>query len=567
MGLVHGLHFNNLRGDIYGGMVAAVVALPLALAFGVASGLGAIAGLYGAIFVGFFAALFGGTPAQVSGPTGPMTVVMAGIVTIFTGNPGLALMAVILGGVFQILLGLSRVGQYIALVPYPVVSGFMSGIGCIILILQLGPLVGHAASPEGIVTTLKAIPGFYGNPVWDAALAGVLVLAIMYLTPGRIAKVAPPSLLALLVVTPLAYAFLPDAPTIGEVPRGFPTPLMPTITWETLQIVLESAAILAVLGAIDSLLTSLVCDNMTRTQHDPDRELIGQGIGNMVAGVFGGLPGAGATMRSVANIRTGGRTPISGVLHSIILLAVLLGLGPLAEKIPLAVLGGILFKVGIDIIDWRFLRHILQAPRIDVVIMTVVLLTTVLVDLITAVAVAVAVGMIFASLFFVKRMADLELANLHIVTNPTPSTPLLPEEATILEQANGKILLIHVDGPMSFGSAKTMVRRLETVPGFNTFSSVVLDLSKVPAIDGTAALAVEDMLNIIKAHNQHLFFVSMQPHVTEALDGLGVLVQIRPGHRFASRLEALQKASLVEGASPKDPSGPSATNRNLPATP
>ena len=486
MGLVHGLHFNNLRGDIYGGMVAAVVALPLALAFGVASGLGAIAGLYGAIFVGFFAALFGGTPAQVSGPTGPMTVVMAGIVTIFAGNPGLALMAVILGGVFQILLGLSRVGQYIALVPYPVVSGFMSGIGCIILILQLGPLVGHAASPEGVVTTLKAIPGFYGNPVWDAALAGILVLAIMYLTPGRIAKVTPPSLLALLVVTPLAYAFLPDAPTIGEVPRGFPTPLMPTLTWDTLQIVLESAAILAVLGAIDSLLTSLVCDNMTRTQHDPDRELIGQGIGNMVAGVFGGLPGAGATMRSVANIRTGGRTPISGVLHSIILLAVLLGLGPLAEKIPLAVLGGILFKVGIDIIDWRFLRHILQAPRIDVVIMTVVLLTTVLVDLITAVA----VGMIFASLFFVKRMADLELANLHIVTNPTPSTPLLPEEATILEQANGKILLIHVDGPMSFGSAKTMVRRLETVPGFNTFSSVVLDLSKVPAIDGTAALAV-----------------------------------------------------------------------------
>ncbi len=563
MGLVHGLHFNNIRGDIYGGMVAAVVALPLALAFGVASGLGAIAGLYGAIFVGFFAALFGGTPAQVSGPTGPMTVVMAGIVTIFAGNPGLALMAVILGGVFQILLGLSRVGQYIALVPYPVVSGFMSGIGCIILILQLGPLVGHASSPEGVVTTLKAIPGFYGNPVWDAALAGVLVLVIMYLTPGRIAKVAPPSLLALLVVTPLAYVFLPDAPTIGEVPRGFPTPLMPTFTWDTLQIVLESAAILAVLGAIDSLLTSLVCDNMTRTQHDPDRELIGQGIGNMVAGVFGGLPGAGATMRSVANIRTGGRTPISGVLHSIILLAVLLGLGPLAEKIPLAVLGGILFKVGIDIIDWRFLRHILQAPRIDVVIMTVVLLTTVLVDLITAVA----VGMVFASLFFVKRMADLELANLHIVTNPTPSTPLLPEEATILEQANGKILLIHVDGPMSFGSAKTMVRRLETVPGFNTFSSVVLDLSKVPAIDGTAALAVEDMLNIVKAHHQHLFFVGMQPHVTEALDGLGVLVQIRPGHRFASRLEALQKASLVEGSPSKDPSRPSAPKRNLPATP
>jgi SulP family sulfate permease len=558
MGLVHGLHFKNLRGDIYGGMVAAVVALPLALAFGVASGLGAIAGLYGAIFVGFFAALFGGTPAQVSGPTGPMTVVMAGIVATFTGNPGMALMAVVLGGVFQILLGFSRIGQYIALVPYPVISGFMSGIGCIILILQFGPLVGYPASPEGVVATLKAIPGFYADPVWDAALAGGLALAIVYLTPARLAKLIPPPLLALLLATPLTYFFLPEAPIIGEVPRGFPIPVMPVISWESLNFVLQSAVVLAVLGAIDSLLTSLVCDNMTRTQHNSDRELIGQGIGNMMAGLFGGIPGAGATMRSVANIRTGGRTPISGALHAVILLAVLLGLGPLAEKIPLAVLGGILFKVGIDIIDWRFLRHVLQAPRIDVVIMTVVLLTTVLVDLITAVA----VGMVFASLFFVKRMADLELANLHFITNPSTSAPLLPEEATILEQANGKILLIHVDGPMSFGSAKNMVRRLEAVPGFNTFTSVVLDLSKVSAIDGTAALAVEDMLNMVQAHHQHLFFVGMQPHVTKALDGLGVLAQIRPGHRFVSRLEALQKAAMVGNPSHGEPSLASLPNPN-----
>ncbi len=332
MRIVHGLHFANLRGDIYGGMVAAVVALPLALAFGVASGLGAIAGLYGAIFVGFFAALFGGTPAQVSGPTGPMTVVMAGIVTTFTGNPAMALMAVILGGGFQILLGFSRVGQYIALVPYPVISGFMSGIGCIILILQAGPLVGHVASPEGVVATLKAIPDYVGDPVWDAVLAGGLALAIVYLTPTRIARIIPPPLLALFIATPLTYFFLPHAPVIGEVPRGFPTPVMPNVTWEGLELVLESAVVLALLGAIDSLLTSLVCDNMTRTQHDSDRELIGQGIGNMVAGIFGGIPGAGATMRSVANIRTGGRTPISGALHAVILLGVLLGLGPFARK-------------------------------------------------------------------------------------------------------------------------------------------------------------------------------------------------------------------------------------------
>lgn len=559
MGLIHGLHFKNLRGDIYGGLVAAVVALPLALAFGVASGLGAIAGLYGAIFVGLFAALFGGTPAQVSGPTGPMTVVMAGIVAMFTGHPEMALLAVILGGIFQILLGLSRVGQYIALVPYPVISGFMSGIGCIILILQVGPLVGHAASPEGVVATLKTFPGIFGNPVWDAAIAGGIALAIVYLTPVRLAKIIPPSLLALLILTPFTYFFLPNAPVIGEVPTGFPMPGLPVISWEGMTLVLEAAVVLALLGAIDSLLTSLVCDNMTRTQHDSNRELIGQGIGNMAAGLFGGIPGAGATMRSVANIRSGGRTPLSGALHAVILLGVLLGLGPLAEKIPLAVLGGILFKVGIDIIDWRFLRHVLQAPRIDVLIMTVVLLTTVLVDLITAVA----VGMILASLFFVKRMADLELANLHIITNPSTSAPLLPEEATIFEQAGGRILLIHVAGPMSFGSAKYMVRRLEAVPGFNTFTSVVLDLSKVPAMDGTAALAVEDMLNMIQAHHQHLFFVGMQPHVASVLDGLGILSQIRPSHRFATRLEALQKAAMVENDFSPNPSVTSVPKGNL----
>jgi sulfate permease, SulP family len=559
LGLIHGLHFKNLRGDIYGGLVAAVVALPLALAFGVASGLGAIAGLYGAIFVGLFAALFGGTPAQVSGPTGPMTVVMAGIVAMFTGHPEMALLAVILGGIFQILLGLSRVGQYIALVPYPVISGFMSGIGCIILILQVGPLVGHAASPEGVVATMKTFPGIFGNPVWDAAIAGGIALAIVYLTPVRLAKIIPPSLLALLILTPFTYFFLPNAPVIGEVPTGFPMPGLPVISWEGMTLVLEAAVVLALLGAIDSLLTSLVCDNMTRTQHDSNRELIGQGIGNMAAGLFGGIPGAGATMRSVANIRSGGRTPLSGALHAVILLGVLLGLGPLAEKIPLAVLGGILFKVGIDIIDWRFLRHVLQAPRIDVLIMTVVLFTTVLVDLITAVA----VGMILASLFFVKRMADLELANLHIITNPSTSAPLLPEEATIFEQAGGRILLIHVAGPMSFGSAKYMVRRLEAVPGFNTFTSVVLDLSKVPAMDGTAALAVEDMLNMIQAHHQHLFFVGMQPHVASVLDGLGILSQIRPSHRFATRLEALQKAAMVENDFSPNPSVTSVPKGNL----
>lgn len=541
--LVHGLHFQNLRGDLYGGVTAAVVALPLALAFGVASGTGAIAGLYGAIFVGFFAALFGGTPSQVSGPTGPMTVIMATLIVEFRDEPALAFTAVILAGLFQVAFGVAGFGRYIALVPYPVISGFMSGIGCIIIILQLAPFIGHP-SPKSIITALQAFPGFIAQINPQAALAGLLALGVVYFTPPAIGRMMPPSLLALVTGTGVTWFFLPDAPIIGEVPRGLPLPMLPVLELDKLMIVAEGALVLALLGSIDSLLTSLVADNLTRTNHDSNRELIGQGIGNAVAGLFGGIAGAGATMRTVANIRAGGRTPISGALHAVVLLSLLVGLAPLAEQIPLAVLAGILIKVGIDIIDWRFLQHLYQAPRTEVFVMGVVLVITVFVDLITAVG----IGVVLASLLFVKRMADLELANLRIITKPSEETPLSQEESAILQRNPGGIILIHMDGPMSFGSAKNMVRRMEGVAEWGQFKSVVLDLSDVPAIDGTAALAIEDMLRLVQAHRQHLFMVGIQPKVETVLEGLGVLKLVRPGHRFSKRLDALHQAEAISGA-------------------
>lgn len=540
--LIHGLHFKNLRGDVFGGVVAAVIALPLALAFGVASGAGAVAGLYGAIFVGFFAALFGGTPSQASGPTGPLTVVFAALLVDMDHNLPLAFTTVILGGAGLILLGALGVGQYISLMPYPVISGFMSGIGAIIIILQIGPLIGHEAA-SGVLGNLVAIPGFILNLKWPVLLVGGLALGIATFTPKSIGSVIPAPLLALLVCTPLAAWFFPEAPVIGSIPKGFPTLALPNVQLEMVPLMIKGACVIALMGAIDSLLTSLVCDNMTRTQHNSNRELIGQGIGNMVAGLFGGLPGAGATMRSVANIRSGGRTPLSGALMGLVLLATLLWLGPLAEQIPLAVLAGILLKVGVDIIDWRFLRHVTEAPRMDVGIMVVVLLVTVLVDLVTAVG----VGVVLASLLFVKEMADLQLANMSVITGVHEETPLTAEEAEVLDGANERIVLIHVEGPMNFGAAKNMVRRLETVPGLKKFTSCILDLSDVPVIDGTAALAIEDMLRIIRAHKQHLFFVGMQPKVEAVLQGLGVLAHIRPRHRYETRLEALQAAALAEG--------------------
>ncbi|WP_447965471.1 SulP family inorganic anion transporter [Nitrospira sp. Ecomares 2.1] len=548
MMLIHGLHFRNLKGDVFGGVVAAVIAVPLALAFGVASGAGAAAGLYGAIFVGFFAALFGGTPAQASGPTGPMTVVFAGLMIEMADNLQLVYTTVILGGVVLIAMGMLGIGRYIRLMPYPVISGFMSGIGAIIIILQIGPLFGHAAKPGGVIPNVMGVVEFLTQPVLHAVILGGIALLITYLTPPSIGGVVPPPLLALLLCTPIAIGFFPDAPVIGSVPSDFPPLHVPAFEIEFLPLMLEGACVFALLGSIDSLLTSLVCDNMTRTQHNSNRELIGQGIGNMVAGLFGGLPGAGATMRSVANIRSGGRTPISGALMGLVLLATLLWLGPLAEKIPLAVLAGILLKVGVDIIDWRFLQHIWDAPKTDVGIMIVVFVITVAVDLITAVA----VGVVLASLFFVKEMSDLQLANMKVITEVHDESPLGSEEVAVMEGNAGKILLIHVDGPMSFGSAKNMVRRLETVPGLRKFTSCVLDLSDVSAIDGTAALAIDDMLRIVRAHKQHLFFVGMQPHVTQALEGFRVLSHIRPDHRYAKRLDALKHAAQAAGSTHSD---------------
>lgn len=549
MSLIHGLSFKHLRGDLYGGLVSAVIALPLALAFGVASGAGAAAGLYGAIFVGLFAALFGGTPAQVSGPTGPMTVVMAGLIVQFGQEPSLAFTAVILGGGLQILLGLSGVGQYITLMPYPVISGFMSGIGMIIIILQVGPLVGHAAQSGGVLATLVMLPSFVAHPLVDALVLGLVSLACVYGTPERVGKIVPPPLLALLAGTILGVVVFPDAPVIGPIPTNFPLPVLPRLHLDVVKVLIGQAIVLAVLGSIDSLLTSLVCDNMTRTRHDSNRELIGQGVGNAVAGFFGGLPGAGATMRSVVNIRTGGRTPISGAFHALILLAVLLGLGPLAARIPLAVLAGILVKVGVDIIDWRFLKHVFQAPRADVTIMVVVCGMTVLADLIMAVA----VGLVLASVLFVKQMASLELMNLRVITDRTKESSLTEEEAAVLGRYEGQIILIHIDGPMSFGSAKDMVRRLEGQSGWSSFRAVVLDLSDVPAIDGTAALAVEDMIRMAQAHHQHLVLVGMQPVVTKVLAGLGVLQLLPPDHHHARRLDALRHAAQLVAPTSEQP--------------
>lgn len=525
---------SNLRGDIFGGITAGIIALPLALAFGEASGAGPIAGIWGAIIVGFFASLFGGTDSNVSGPTGPMVVVFAGVFASLSGNLALVFAAVVLAGLLQISLGVFKMGQYIRLVPYPVVSGFMSGIGCIIIALQMSRLFGHEPDGGGTIPALSAIPGAIIDPNMAALLVGTVTLVTIFTWPAKIAKFIPGPLAALVIGTLLSLG-VHGAPVLGDIPSGFPSFLMPEFSTGTFAVVLEAAVLLAVLGAIDSLLTSLVADNMTRTRHDSDQELIGQGIGNTVAGLFGAIPGAGATMRTVVNIRTGGLSKISGMLHAVLLVAVVISLAPLASKIPHAVLAGILIKVGYDIIDVGYLKRAHTGPRLDLALMAMVLLLTVFVDLITAVA----AGVVLAALAFIKQLADQQLKQFS--GEDQSSLVTTPEEKTLLAKVHGEVTMFDFGGPLSFGAAADVGHQVRERVKHKT-TAIILDFSRVPFIDVSAARAVETIIRDAHDAGKIVYETGMNETVRKTLTGLNSIRQLPVDVSYETRLEALRAA-------------------------
>jgi SulP family sulfate permease len=527
---------SHLRGDIFGGLTAGVVALPLALAFGEASGAGPIAGVYGAILVGFFAALFGGTPSQISGPTGPMIVVFAGVFASLSGDLSLVFATVILAGLIQILFGVLGFGQYIRLVPYPVVSGFMSGIGCIIIALQLARLFGHEPEGGGTIPALLEVPNAISNPNVEALGIGVLTLAMVFLWPASWGRYLPGPLAALIVGTVVSLG-LSNVPVLGAIPTGLPEFIMPSLSNDTVLIVFEAALILAILGAIDSLLTSLVADNMTRTRHRSNRELIGQGVGNVAAGFFGGIPGAGATMRTVVNIRTGGVTKISGMLHSLLLLAVVLILAPLASKIPHAVLAGILVKVGYDIIDLSYLKRAHRGPRFDLALMVMVLSLTVFVDLITAVV----AGVVVAAVAFVKQVADTQLAAA-AGENDDSKEGLSDAESALLEECGDRLTYFDFGGPLSFGAAADLGHHVRERISPKHHTSLVLDFGRVPFMDVSAVRAVETIAQDAAHAGKHLYVCGLNSAVASNFEGLGASAHLPTEIRFENRLGALTAA-------------------------
>lgn len=577
--------FKHIKGDLYGGITAGIVALPLALAFGVSSGLGPSAGLYGAIFVGFFAALFGGTNTQISGPTAPMTavsmVVIAGIIASLDGDLEKALPIILsvflLAGLLQVGLGVLGIGKYIKYIPYPVVSGFMTAIGVIIITTQLLPMLGYypkedqdyvnqfkpyaeevllekilkdeagegilvlkdfeetvkraklvteddilkesqtlaADAASGLIGSIKMLPKALSNIVWLELLLALGTIAVIYLFP-YVTKKIPSALAALFIMSGVAYGFGLNYQSIDEIPSGLPLPNFGIFTQfdlTSLAPYIFTALTLALLGAIDSLLTSVVADNMTKTKHRPNKELIGQGIGNSIAAIFGGIPGAGATIRTVVNIKAGGKTRLAGMVASVLLLIIVLALGPVASQIPAAVLAGILITVGIGVMDYKGLKAIPSMPRLEVVILLVVMVLSSVWNLVYAVG----IGLIISSFMFVKKMGDLtaEYSDVKSLTNENVETNNIDLPADLKDD----VFVKHIKGPLFFGSTSDVQQLAEQIPA--TASAVIFRMDRMQYMDQSGLYTLEDiMIDLVKQDKKILLVdILKQPrYMMERID-------------------------------------------------
>ena len=606
--------FSNIKGDAFGGITAGIVALPLALAFGVSSGLGPTAGLYGAIFISFFAALFGGTSTQISGPTAPMTavsmVVIASIIAVNDGDVTKALPVILtvflLAGLMQVGLGVLGLGKYIRYIPYPVVSGFMTAIGVIILLTQILPSLGYypkedsefvntfkpiaeevilenilkeeagegilvlenfketisraertsqadilkesqtlaAKEASGALGAIKALPKALRNINW---LELILALGTIFIIYGfkRITKAIPSTLVALVVMSGIAVGFDLNYRPIEEIPSGLPIPNLEIFTSFSLNSItpyIFTALTLALLGAIDSLLTSVVADNMTKTKHKPNKELIGQGIGNSIAAVFGGIPGAGATIRTVVNITSGGKTKLSGMIAGVMLLIILLGLGPVASKIPAAVLAGILITVGIGVMDYKGLKAIPSLPKdikigplkmsSEVLIMLVVLLLSTFWNLVYAVG----IGLVIASLMFMKKIGDLTAERSDV-------KPLKEEawadEAGFPKDLKEEVFIKHLKGPLFFGSTSDFQQLTAQIP--DTAKTVVLRLGRMQYMDQSGLYAMEDMLQDLNKKDIEVLFVGLLKQPKYMMERIDIIPDLIPNeHIFRTFKECMK---------------------------
>ncbi|NEO57501.1 MAG: SulP family inorganic anion transporter [Okeania sp. SIO3B5] len=548
MQITNTIHFRNLKGDIFGGLTAAVVALPMALAFGIASGAGAAAGMWGAILVGFFAALFGGTPSLISEPTGPMTVIVTAVIAeLMAVNPesglAMAFTVVMMAGIFQILFGVLRLGKYITMLPYNVISGFMTGIGVILIFLQIAPFIGQETPSGGVIGVIKAFPNLIANINPLETLLGLITLGILFFCPAKLKKLVPPQLIALVIGTAISLIFFRNIEirtiaTIGEITPGLPQLQMPTFTAENLRLMFVNAMVLGMVGSIDCLLTCLVSDSLTRTEHKSNKELISQGVANLITGLCGGIAGSGATTATVVSIQAGGRTALAGISRALALLIVVLWAAPLTSGIPLAVLAGIVLKVGIDIIDWGFLKRVHNISWKAAGIVYSVVLLTVFVDLM----VAVAVGVFVANILTIERLEEMQSQSVKAITDADDQIVMTEEEKQILDWANDRVLLFHLSGPMIFGVAKAISREHNAIDNYDV---LIVDLSEVPILGVTSSLAIENAIQEAIDAGRDVIMVGATGKVKRRLEKLGIAGLIPENYWMGDRLTALKEGLQI----------------------
>ncbi|HCM47711.1 MAG TPA: sodium-independent anion transporter, partial [Colwellia sp.] len=531
----------NLKGDIFGGVTTAIISLPLALAFGVASGAGAEAGLWGAIMVGFFAAIFGGSTSLISEPTGPMTVIMTAVLTSMMAKypeTGMAMSftVVMMAGAFQILLGTLKLGKYITLMPYSVISGFMSGIGVILIILQLSPLLGHSAPPGGVLGTISMLPDTLSNIKFSELLLGLLTLGVLIYFPKQYRKYVPAQLVALVAVTLLSMLLFDtdSIRRIGEIPAGLPSIVIPHFNADMFTTMVIDALVLGTLGCIDTLLTAVIGDSLTRKEHDSDKELRGQGLANMISGLFGALPGAGATMGTVTNIQVGARSPLSGMIRALMLALVVLVAGGLTEPIPMAVLAGIAVYVGLNILDWSFIQRVHKVSIQGMAIMYGVMLLTVFVDLI----VAVGLGVFISNIIIIDKLSRVQARKVKAISDGDDNVvPLSISEREILDKAEGKVLFFYLSGPMIFSVSKAISRQHASISDYQV---MILDLTDVPMIDVTVGLALENAVKDALDTNCEVLLICPNTETRQQLEKFRVLTLVPIENNYLDREQALK---------------------------
>ena len=533
--LRHHYSFQTMFGDVLGGITAAVVGLPVALAFGVSSGLGAAAGIYGAVAVGFFAAVFGGTRSLISGPTGSMTVAMAVIVTSYAENIGQAFTIVIMAGLIQMLFGFLRIGRFVSYTPYSVIAGFMTGVGIIILSVQILPFMGADPVTGGPVEALRNLPGIIeGFDLSAVGIAGV-TLGVAIIWPSRLDKYLPSTLVALFAGIIVTVLWFSNAPTIGAVPTDLPVFKLPALSFDALVRAIEPAMVLALVGSADTLLTALVGDSMTRGRHDPNKELFAQGIGTVVTGFIQGLPGSGAIPSTIANIRAGGRTVVSGVIAVVILVVMILVLGDYVARIPNALLAGVLMKVALDTMEWRFVTRLLRIQREHMVVMLLTLGLTVFLDLVTAIA----VGMIAAAVTSARQFERLELDS--VVSVPILDQSFFGTEVgeEDVESFSARVGLVALRGSFTVASSRKL---LDTIgKDIREHEVVILDFSNTVYMDESAAMVIERLIETATSYETGCIVMGLAGMPARNLEALNILKQVP----LDQRVQTWDEARLV----------------------